>query len=235
MRILQWAVATACLTWTASAAVRHDGPLVRPEILETREEDLLGLLMKRQNVSAGSPGYNCHDNCGEPSILFFLLFLMSLLTEKSTIQAKPSSRSATAPRSTFATTPPSPPTTTTACSAPAPTTRTFGCTTAPPSTRRRPPVATPRRPRPGPRTAWARPWRRATRRPRARRLCRRRRRRTVLLLRVRVQPLLRHRLRYVQFFLTLLVNGATFDENNRLLRALVIWALLRHLETTLPR
>lgn len=140
---------------------------------------------------------------------------MSLLTQNKTIQARPSSRSATAPRSTFATTPPSPPTTTTACSAPAPTTRTFGCTTAPPSTRRRPPVATPRRPRPGPRTAWARPWRRATRRPRARRLCRRRRRRRTVLLQVRVHRLLRYRLRYVQYFLTLLVNGATFDEKNK--------------------
>lgn len=143
MGIFKWAFTAACVAWTASAAIHE--PFA---------------LMKRQNISVGSPLYNCHDNCGKlPSMNSD--FIIGQLTHA---QARRSlrSRTAEAARPTSATTPPSPRTTTTACSAPVQTTRTFGSTTALNSTPRPHPVASLRRPSPARKTVLTLPLRQAT-------------------------------------------------------------------------
>lgn len=131
MVVLKWLISTALVASAASATI-WDAMI--PSVTLKRNE--LSLL-KRQNLSAGSPLYNCHDNCGEtsknlPSHLGRPQERHGLLSNEPPtnfqhlFQARPFSRYQ--PVLVSAMTPPSLRTTTTACCVQAQTIKTSGST-----------------------------------------------------------------------------------------------------------
>lgn len=61
MVCLKWIIASALVASTASANIWD--AMIPSAVLKREELSLL----KRQNLSVGSPLYNCHDNCGKTS------------------------------------------------------------------------------------------------------------------------------------------------------------------------
>ncbi|KAJ4406057.1 hypothetical protein N0V82_010203 [Gnomoniopsis sp. IMI 355080] len=59
MLVFTWIATTAFVATTASATIWD--AMIPSAVLKREELSLL----KRQNLSVGSPLYNCHDNCGE--------------------------------------------------------------------------------------------------------------------------------------------------------------------------